>query len=132
MDEQVFYRDFERLVLRRDKLVASLLKHVEELEERGETDSEGLNRVIAELRKVRQELIRLISRNSSTEVSNEFSQFFGPLIEFSLTVSTDLEEELIRKLLKDSVLGDTGKLEEDLRELKTLSGKLNELSERLP
>ncbi len=131
MEESVLYRNIENITLKRDKMLKKLRRKVELLR-RNELEPTELRPIIREVGRLRRALLKAVKDSSSMSISREYKELIDTLFEFSLMVSVEDEEELLREV-KSSLEGNgNDELKKDvLRELSNVKELKNELSRYL-
>ncbi len=131
MEESVLYRNIENITLKRDKILKKLRRKVELLR-RNELEPTELRPIIREVGRLRRALLKAVKDSSSMSISREYKELIDTLFEFSLMVSVEDEEELLREV-KSSLEGNgNDELKKDvLRELSNVKELKNELSRYL-
>ncbi len=105
VEDPILFKNVETITLKRDRLLRRLRKRVEDFT-KGRASYDDIEGIIKEIGRLRRALIRAISNSSIGNISREFKEPISTLLEFSLLVSIEDEEELLNKLresVKDRV-----------------------------
>jgi len=131
VDESILFKNVENLTLKRDKVLKKLRKKVELLR-RNELKPTELRPVIREAGRLRRALLKAVRDSSSVNLSKEYRELIDTLLEFSLLVSAEDEEELLKEVEASLEKDGNEELRKDvLKELSSVKELKNALSKYL-